>query len=293
MGFEPTTSCLGSKHSSAELHPPVASKCSQELFTSQLLNEFITSRSAGTSPKTVVHYHYALDRMIGYPLTPEGINDYLNNLPCHNGKHNYYRVIKNLCRWAYRCGRIANNPIENISPPKRQKKLLPAISKEQLDTILAHCNCERDKAILNLLWYSGMRVSECATVKAQDFNWEEGTVVVLGKGNIYRKALAGNGIVNDWFTRHDSFGITTRGIKTMIQRLSRESGIKFSAHALRRGMAIHNLKRGLSTRVVQALGGWETISMVERYSKSLTFDDALSVYSQMMTNGAWVSEGSE
>jgi len=38
------------------------------------------------------------------------------------------------------------------------------------------------------------------------------------------------------------------------------------------------VKSGLSTRLVQALGGWEQISMVEWYSKSLTFDDALSIY---------------
>ncbi len=37
-------------------------------------------------------------------------------------------------------------------------------------------------------------------MKARDFNWEEGTVVILGKGNRYRKALAGNGIVRDWLT---------------------------------------------------------------------------------------------
>jgi len=110
-----------------------------------------------------------------------------------------------------------------------------------------------------------MRVSEAANVEAQDFNWDEGTVLVLDKGNRYRKALADNGIIREWFSSHDSFEITTRGIKTMIQRLSQESGIKFLAHALRRVMAIHNLKRGLSTRVVQALGGWETITMVERY----------------------------
>ena len=79
-------------------------------------------------------------------------------------------------------------------------------------------------------------------------------------------------------SQHDSFGIGTRGIKAMIQRLSKETGIKFSAHALRRGMAIHNLKQGLSTRVVQALGGWETITMVERYSAKLQFGDALSLY---------------
>jgi len=87
---------------------------------------------------------------------------------------------------------------------------------------------------------------------------------VLGKGNKFRKALAGNGLVRDWFDTHDSFKLSPYGIQTMVRRLSNESGIKFSAHALRRGMAIHNLKQGLSTRVVQALGGWGTITMVER-----------------------------
>ena len=153
-----------------------------------------------------------------------------------------------------------------------------SICEEQLDILLAYCHCERDRAILNILWHSGMRVSECAGINGKDFDWSEGTVIVLGKGNIYRKALAGNVIVREWFSTHDTFEITTRGIKRMIQRLSRESGIKFSAHALRRGMAIHNLKQGLSTRVVQALGGWNTITMVERYSANLQFGDALMLY---------------
>ena len=155
---------------------------------------------------------------------------------------------------------------------------MPAISKEQLDILVNHALTERDKAILNLLWYSGMRVSECAGVKAKDFDWQEGIVVVLGKGNAYRKALAGNGLIRQWFSKHDSFEITTRGIKSMIQRLSRESGIKFSAHALRRGFCVHQVKSGLSTRVVQSLGGWNTITMVERYSANLQFDDALKLY---------------
>ena len=66
---------------------------------------------------------------------------------------------------------------------RRQKKLLPAISKEQLGILLNHCLSQRDKVTLNLLWYSGMRLSEVASVKAKEFNWNEGTVIVLGKGN--------------------------------------------------------------------------------------------------------------
>jgi len=117
-------------------------------------------------------------------------------------------------------------------------------------------------------------------VKAKDFDWTQGTVIVLGKGNRYRKALAGNSIVKDWFTKHDSFEISRAGIMTMLKRLSKESGIRCNPHSFRRGFAIHNLKSGLSTRVVQALGGWDTITMVERYSANLQFEDALKLYQE-------------
>jgi integrase/recombinase XerC len=78
-------------------------------------------------------------------------------------------VVKTLCRWLYQNGYIADNPVAKVSAPIRQKKLLPAISKEQLDVLLSHCHCQRDRAVLSFLWYSGVRVSECAGVKATDF----------------------------------------------------------------------------------------------------------------------------
>lgn len=71
---------------------------------------------------------------------------------------------------------------------------MPAISKEQLDILVNRALTESDKVILNLLWYSGMRLSEAANVQAKDFDWSKGTVIVLSKGNRYCKALAGNGI---------------------------------------------------------------------------------------------------
>ena len=123
-----------------------------------------------------------------------------------------------------------------------------------------------------------MRLSETINARARDFNWEEGTVTVLGKGGKYRKALAGNSLARQWFAQHDSFELNKGGAQTMLKRLRAETSIHCNAHAFRRGFAVHQIKSGLSTRVVQALGGWEQIAMVERYSKSLTFDDALSIY---------------
>ncbi|MFC2062604.1 tyrosine-type recombinase/integrase [Chloroflexota bacterium] len=252
-----------------------------ELFTKSLLCSFLESRASGTSPKTIVVYHLALDRFIGYPLTPEGINAYLNSLTCGNAKHNYYRCIKTLCRWLYYTDQIPTNPIEKVLPPRRQKKLLPAITKEQLDTLLSYCQSERDRVIVNLLWYSGLRLSEAATVKSVDFDWQEGTVVILGKGNRYRKAIAGNGIVRKWFQYHQSLEVTADGIKTMLKRLCKTTGIHCNPHSFRRGFCVYNVKLGLSNKVIQVLGGWETPDMVSHYAQSLTFEEALYLYNSM------------
>jgi site-specific recombinase XerD len=125
-----------------------------------------------------------------------------------------------------------------------------------------------------------MRLSEAAGVKATDFNWQEGTVIILGKGNRFRKALAGNGIVKEWFSTHETLDISPSGIQTMLQRLGQATGIKCNAHSFRRGFCVHNIKSGLSNKVIQSLGGWETPAMVSHYAQSLTFEEALSIYNQ-------------
>jgi len=222
-----------------------------------------------------------LDGFVGYPLTVQGITTYLHGLTCGNGKAKFYSCLRALCNWLFRNGYIPDNPIQQVSPPRIQKRLLPAISYEQLQTLLDYCHCERDKALVCLLWYSGMRISEAVSVKARDFNWEEGTVIVLGKGNRYRKCLAGNGAVRQWFSVHNTFEVNKNGAQTMLRRLRVESGIHCNAHSFRRGFCVHQVKSGLSTRVIQALGGWERITMVEHYSKSLSFDDALERYKRI------------
>ncbi|MFC2003151.1 tyrosine-type recombinase/integrase [Chloroflexota bacterium] len=193
---------------------------SSQKFTTGLLEKFIISRPQGTSIRSIEAYHYTLDGFVGYPITPHGITSYLSHLTCGNGKAKFYSCLRALCNWLHRSGYIRRNPITLVSSPKIQKRLLPAVNQEQLEKLLNYSHCERDKAIMCLLWYSGMRLSECANVQANDFNWEEGTVVVLGKGNKFRKCLAGNSIVKQWFSEHDSFGMTARGIQVMLQRNS-------------------------------------------------------------------------
>ena len=75
--------------------------------------------------------------------------------------------------------------------------------------------------------------------------------------------------------------ITPYGIQTMLQRLGQATGIRCNAHSFRRGFCVHNVKLGLSNKVIQSLGGWETPDMVSHYAQSLTFDEALSLYQQI------------
>ena len=143
----------GREFESPQLHQStkdLAPKCSQK-FVNTLLEKFLTSRASGTSSRSIEAYHYTLDNFVGYPLTSDGISSYLNSLTCHNGKAKFYSCLRALSRWLYRNDYIAENIIEKVSPPKTQRKILPAISKEHLDTLLAHCHCERDKALIGFL----------------------------------------------------------------------------------------------------------------------------------------------
>ncbi|UCG54761.1 MAG: tyrosine-type recombinase/integrase [Dehalococcoidia bacterium] len=160
-----------------------------------LLEKFIASRPDGCSERTIKFYRYCLSGFIGYPLSPEGVNYYLKSLTFGNGKARRHQALKTLFLWLYRCEYIQDKVIDKVPVPKTQKRILPALSKEQLETLSQYCRCERDKALITLLLHSGMRITEAVNIKASDFNWEEGTVIVLGKGNRYRKCLAGNSVV--------------------------------------------------------------------------------------------------
>ena len=86
---------------------------------------------------------------MGYPLTTHGITLYLNDLPCGNGKAKLYSCLRALFNWLYQNDYIPTNPIKQVPPPKVQQRLLPAVSQEQLQTLINHCRCERDIALLS------------------------------------------------------------------------------------------------------------------------------------------------
>ena len=248
----------------------------------QWIDDFLASRRQGLSIRTLEFYRDILYQAVDVELTPKGINRWLTNLNCGNAKFSYYRAIKAFCNWLYKSKKIVENPITLVDRPKINKRMLPAITKEQVFTLVRSANNLRDACILKLLFDSGCRLGEIVGIRNDDFDWDKGTVTVIGKGNKQRKApytKETGEMLREWFGGHETFELNRSGITTMLTRLQQKTGITCNAHCFRRGFAIHQLKRGLSTRIVQSLGGWESIAMVEKYSERLSQDDALEIYS--------------
>jgi site-specific recombinase XerD len=116
-----------------------------------------------------------------YPLTKQGINEFLANLKCGNGKHGYYRAIRAFCNWAAREGYIKENPVKVADAPKPRRQILPSLNIEQVDFLIEHSDSLRDKAIIAVLADSGMILNELAHVKASDINWDSNTIIIWGK----------------------------------------------------------------------------------------------------------------
>jgi hypothetical protein len=75
--------------------------------------------------------------------------------------------------------------------------------------------------------------------------------------------------------------------KDKLLRLGQATGIHCNSHSFRRGFCVHNVKSGLSNKVIQALGGWEEPDMVIHYSANLILDDAFRVYRDVNTSSSF------
>ena len=134
-----------------------------------------------------------------------------------------------------------------------------------------------------------MRLSELACVQSTDINWENQTITIIGKGNKQRKAPFTNRTVKfmkNYLDRNSRYignmwGINQYGIQKMLNTLGLATGIKCNPHVFRRTFACILHKKGLSTLSIMHLGGWESLDMVLRYTRSITFDDCLEQYKQV------------
>jgi site-specific recombinase XerD len=260
------------------------------LKVKKLLPKFLASRRQGIAPSTIIYYQRCLTPFTkSTALTPSGINQFLTNLKCHaGGKAAYYRAIRAFCNWLFKNDYLKDNPMRKVDPPKQPKRILPSMTVEQVTYLIGLLENPRDKAIISLFADSGMRLNELTCIRADDINWTNHTITIIGKGNKQRKApftersaillraqITGNGNgENIWHMKRKS-------IQCFLRDLTIKTGIQCNAHSFRRGFACNLHRKGLSTLDIMHLGGWEDLSMVLRYTRSITFEDCLKHYEQV------------
>jgi site-specific recombinase XerD len=142
-----------------------------------------------------------------------------------------------------------------------------------------------DKAIIALFVESGLRLSELANIKPEDINGQGRCIKVLGKGR--KVAFAPFGYLADqylttWLAEYkptgNIWGIYADGIATMLKRLEAKTGITCNPHTFRRTFAVLLRKAGIDTMTIKELGRWESLEMVQRYTRSFSFQDSMKFY---------------
>ncbi|MCJ7605564.1 MAG: tyrosine-type recombinase/integrase, partial [Dehalococcoidales bacterium] len=226
----------------------------------RLLTGFLQSRRQGLSPRTAEWYRDYLNLardVVGIGVTSLEISQFLNGLTCSaGGKHAYYRALKTFYNWLYSArsgyGLIPHdNPMDGVDAPKVPKRILPSLTRGQVDTLIDEASCVRDKAIISLFADSGLRLSELANINPKDIDWDNRLIKVVCKGN--KEGLAPfvertEKYLKEWLGQYHANGhlwdIRPWGIIRMLQVLRERTGLPCNPHTFRRTFACLLAKRG-------------------------------------------------
>ena len=201
-------------------------------------------------------------------------------------------VIKNFYKYLEKNNIIKNNPSVDIELPKLKKALPHVLSLDEVDKILdielKDKYAYRNKAMLELMYSSGLRISELVNLKIQDIDLEEDIVRVTGKGskmrivpigdyaiyylklyiNEYRSLLIKSKVSDYLFLNSRGDRISRQAMFKIIKQIIRDKNIKkdVSPHTLRHSFASHMLENGADLRSIQELLGHSDISTTQIYT---------------------------
>jgi len=206
----------------------------------------------------------------------------------------YLSTLRRFYRWQLSRGRIVSDPTLRLANPTRPARLPKVMSEKQVDALLDAPDLDtplglRDRAMLETLYATGLRVSELVNLKIHEVSFNDYVLRALGKGSKERLVPLGEQAI-DWLQRYlaearpeilngqqdDALFITARGgpmtrqaFWQLIKRYALRAGIapeKLSPHVLRHAFATHLLNHGADLRVVQLLLGHADISTTQIYT---------------------------
>lgn len=202
-------------------------------------------------------------------------------------------ALRRFYRWQVREGRRDDDPCERVATPRLGRSLPRVLTETEVERLLDAPDVEtplglRDRAMLEVLYATGLRVSELVSLTVAGVNTRQGVVRVMGKGSKERLVPLGEEAL-DWLARHvrearpdilagrttdDLFpsrlgqALSRQAFWLMIRRYAAAAGIDraISPHTLRHAFATHLLNHGADLRVVQMLLGHRDISTTQIYT---------------------------
>lgn len=186
---------------------------------------------------------------------------------------------------------IKENPLDKIDTPKVKKTLPKVLSNKEVEKLLdidfEDIYSYRNKAMIELMYSSGLRVSELVNIKVFDLNLDIGNIRVLGKGSKeriipidecaihylklyidYYRPIFNKNNIDYLFLNNRGGKISRQSFFKILKSLALKKGIKkdFSPHTLRHSFATHMLENGADLRIIQELLGHSDISTTEIYT---------------------------
>ena len=194
-------------------------------------------------------------------------------------------------------GRRADNPATDVRAPRAWKTLPKALSTEDVDKLLqapdtTHPRGVRDRALIEVLYATGLRVSELVNLRQQDLNLESGYLTTTGKGRKQRLVPVGDEAAG-WLRRYvkearpvllkkraasklfvnarGGTGLTRVGFWKILKEYGKRAGVSgsLSPHVLRHSFATHLLERGADLRAIQMMLGHSDLSTTQIYTHVL------------------------
>ena len=166
-------------------------------------------------------------------------------------------------------------PLASVHP-----KPQPTVSHDEYRAVLSRAVSLRDRAVVELLWATGMRVSELARVNVEDIDLAGGFVVIprskTGKPRVVPLTEAAVRLCRRQIgvrAQGSLLGMTSHAVQLLLRRLDSPS-----PHAWRRGWAVQALRAGVSEASVRAAAGWSSGAMVARYTSAVSGELAIAEF---------------
>ena len=233
------------------------------------------------------------------------IRGYLGYLHHRNQKATIARklsAVRSFFKYLHKRGMIDRNPAQGVRTPKHGKPIPGYLSVDDVFRLIEAAKPMgllglRNRAILETLYSTGVRVSELAGLDLDDVDFHGGAVRVLGKGSkerivpigdkalgaieAYRQALDqyGGGDEEALFLNKDQGRLSTRSMARIVDKFARACGlaVPVSPHAMRHSYATHLLDAGADLRAVQELLGHSSLSTTQRYTH-VSIDRLMAAY---------------